>query len=60
MPIESSSFTIEFRVVCRKHRELEIVAWTLFHSLVANNCRVIGTSGSAEADGGAYPNPLKR
>jgi hypothetical protein len=48
-----------FRVVCRKPNELASVGWAIFHTHFAKICRVIGTSGSAEAQATAYPKPSK-
>jgi hypothetical protein len=48
-----------FRVVCRKPNELASVGWAVFHTHFAKICRVIGTSGMAEAHASAYPKASK-
>ena len=49
-----------FRVVCSKPSELAHVGWVLFHTHLSDLCRVISTSGGAEARASAYQKPPKR
>jgi hypothetical protein len=46
-----------FLVVCLRPQQLAHVGWFLFHSHFQNLCRVISTSGGAEARASAYPKP---
>ena len=49
-----------FRIGCSTRNELAQVGWVLFHTHIADLCRVTGTSGDAEAKASAYPQPSKR
>jgi hypothetical protein len=44
-------------VVCSRPQQLAHVGWLLFHSHLRNLCRVVSTSGGAEARASAYPKP---
>jgi hypothetical protein len=46
-----------FLVVCLRPQQLAHAGWLLFHSHFQNLCRVISTSGGAEARASAYPKP---
>jgi len=47
-----------FRVTCSKPTQLRRVGWALFHTHFVNICRVIETSGVAEARASAYSKPV--
>jgi hypothetical protein len=48
-----------FKVVCSSPRVLAIVGWLLLQTSVGDSCRVISTSGGAEARASAYPMPRR-
>lgn len=46
-----------FEIACPKPSELAMVGWSLFQTHFSRLCRVVATSGSAEARATAYLKP---
>jgi hypothetical protein len=49
-----------FRIICSTPAQMRDVGWSLFHTHLADLCRVIGTTGKAEARASAYSLPQNR